>query len=401
MDEQLTKLQALPMTVRTARMLERTARRRLRRDGAAFVAGLGIWLAPRHRSMPAGSDAAAAFDDLFDYLVRLLAVTRGPGHVEELLRLLAAARPDDPEHDRYVASLLASCQRPADLAPVYGEGTAASEELRACLLHELVLRGVPVAEAPGIAAWATSPHWRDHPLAALPPVPTEPERDPDLPAYSVDGSSCGFPYPDPEDRYPAPRPLAAPVAAVETTTAATARAMASAVANWAEHPEEPEGRVEARTFAFAEPLGSDVSTDVSTDVLPDALPGVLVALGLDCLTDLGELPEPGRKTAFGVVPVEAAEVWRFLFAASSTGGAYDSACYAAYGRLHAWTSLAALAGAPPDAPASEVEARVRACAWYRFGADTPWFHRVVWDLGVLALSPDRRRLAVLAATTTD
>ncbi|MFJ4667084.1 DUF6183 family protein [Kitasatospora purpeofusca] len=161
------------------------------------------------------------------------------------------------------------------------------------------------------------------------------------------------------------------------------------MANWAEHPEEPEGRVEARTFAFPGPLE------------PDALPGTLVALGLDCLTGLGELPKPGRKTAFGVVPVEAAEVWRFLFAASSTGGAYDSACYAAYGRLHAWRSLAALAGAPSDAPASAVEARVRACTWYRFGADTPWFHRVVWDLGVLALSQDRRRLAVLAATTTD
>ncbi|WP_244215425.1 DUF6183 family protein [Kitasatospora purpeofusca] len=387
-DDELTKFMTTPMTDRNARTLERLARRRLKRDGAAFVADLGIGLAPRHRSMPAGSDASAAFDELFDHLVRLLAVTRGPGHVGELLRLLAAGRPDDPEHDRYVASLLASCQRPADLAPVYEEGGAASEELRACLLHELVLRGVPVAETPGIASWATSPHWRDHPLAALPLVPAEPERDPDLPAYSVDGSSCGFPYPDPEDRYPAPRLDAAP-AAVETTTAATVRAVAAAVANWAEHPEEPEGRVEARTFAYPEPLE------------PGALPGALVALGLDCLTDLGELPEPGRKTAFGVVPVEAAEVWRFLFAASSTGGAYDSACYGAYGRLHAWRSLAALAGAPPDAPASEVEANVRACAWYRFSADTPWFHRVVWDLGVLAVSPDGRRLAVLAATTTD
>ncbi|MFD4903639.1 DUF6183 family protein [Kitasatospora purpeofusca] len=47
-----------------------------------------------------------------------------------------------------------------------------------------------------------------------------------------------------------------------------------------------------------------------------------------------------------------------------------------------------------------MEARVRACAWYRFGADTPWFLRVVWDLGVLAVSPDRL-LAVPAATTTD
>nr|BEK69613.1 hypothetical protein KPHV_68400 [Kitasatospora purpeofusca] len=75
--------------------------------------------------------------------------------------------------------------------------------------------------------------------------------------------------------------------------------------------------------------------------------------------------------------------------------------YGAYGQLHVWPSLASLAGAPTDAPASEVEAPVRACARYRFGADTPWFHRVVWELGVLAVSPDLRGLAVLAATTTD
>ncbi len=105
-----------------------------------------------------------------------------------------------------------------------------------------------------------------------------------------------------------------------------------------------------RTFAFAQPLDAE------------AVPGALVALGLDCLTDLGDLPKPGAKTAFAVVAVESAEVWQRLFAASSTGGA--------------------------DAPGS-------------YGADTPWFHRVVWELGVLALSPDGRHLSVLAATTTD
>ncbi|WP_375340969.1 DUF6183 family protein [Kitasatospora purpeofusca] len=73
----------------------------------------------------------------------------------------------------------------------------------------------------------------------------------------------------------------------------------------------------------------------------------------------------------------------------------------AYGQLHVWPSLASPAGAPTDAPASEVEAPVRACARYRFGADTPWFHRVVWDVGVLAVSPDFLSLAVLAVTTTD
>ncbi|MFB7471783.1 DUF6183 family protein [Kitasatospora sp. NPDC056184] len=385
MDDELSKILAMPLTNRNALKLERLAGRRLKRGDAAFVADLGIGLARSHRS-------AAEFDGLFDRLVRRLAVTRGPGNVGQLLRLLAAGGPDDPAYDRYVASVLAACRRPEDLTVVFDdgpEGGAASEELRACLLHELVLRGVPVADTPGVAGWATSPHWRDHPLGGLPLAPMAAEREPDLPYYGIDGGSYGLPYWDPEDRHAAPRLDVRVPAVVETTTAATAAAVAAAVANWAEHPDEPEGRFEARTFAFAEPLE------------PDAVPGALVALGLDCLADLGDLPDPGEETGFGVVAVEAAEVWQVLFAAASTGGAYDSGCHGAYGRLQAWRSLAALAGAPADASAGEAEEYVRGGAWYRFGAATPWFHRVVWDLGVLAVAPDRRRLAVLAATTTD
>ncbi|MFE7193359.1 DUF6183 family protein [Kitasatospora sp. NPDC057541] len=178
-------------------------------------------------------------------------------------------------------------------------------------------------------------------------------------------------------------------AAVETTTAAIAEALAAPVANWVDEGEQSEARVEARTFAFSEPLE------------PGAVPYALVGLSPDCLADLGQLPPPGKATVFGVVAVEPAEVWRVLFAAASTGGPYESGCYGAYGRLHAWRALAGLAGARADASPGEVEEHVRRFAWYRFGADTPWFHRVVWDLGVLAVGPDRRRLAFLAATATD
>ncbi|WP_344339967.1 DUF6183 family protein [Kitasatospora putterlickiae] len=385
MDDALSKILAKPLTSRNALALERLAARRLKHGEPAFVADLGIGLARRHGSAP-------EFDGLFDRLVRLLAVRRGPGHVGQLLRLLAAAGPDDAERDRYAASVLAACQQPADLAVVFEDGPAdgtAPEELRACLLHELVLRGVPVADTPGIAGWAASPHWRGHPLAALPLATTVVEREPGLPHYTVDGSSYGLPYWDPEDRHPAPRRDVGVPPAVETTTVATAALMATAVEDWAEDPEETEGRFEARTFTFAEPLE------------PPAVPVALVSLGLDCLAALGDLPEAGQETAFGVVAAEPAEVWQVLFAAASTGGAYVSGRFGAYGRLHAWRSLAALAGAPADASPGEVEEHVRGCAWYRFGAATPWFHRVVWDLGVLAVARDGRRLAVLAATTSD
>ncbi|MEV0191049.1 DUF6183 family protein [Kitasatospora purpeofusca] len=64
----------------------------------------------------------------------------------------------------------------------------------------------------------------------------------------------------------------------------------------------------------------------------------------------------------------------------------------ACGQLHVRPSPASPAGAPTDAPASEVEAPVRACARCRFGADTPRLHRVVRDLGVSAVFPGRPRL---------
>ncbi|MFD5559857.1 DUF6183 family protein [Kitasatospora griseola] len=85
-----------------------------------------------------------------------------------------------------------------------------------------------------------------------------------------------------------------------------------------------------------------------------------------------------------------------MFAAASTGGAYNHGVQGAYGRLAAWQSPAALA----DAGLPTAEARATACHWFTFDAPAPWFDRIVWDFGPAALTPDRRRLAVLAATDT-
>ncbi|GGK61998.1 hypothetical protein Ppa06_60940 [Planomonospora parontospora subsp. parontospora] len=49
---------------------------------------------------------------------------------------------------------------------------------------------------------------------------------------------------------------------------------------------------------------------------------------------------------------------------------------------------------------AEVEQRVRVCTWFGFEGSTPWFYRVVWDIGLAALSRDGRRLAVPTATDT-
>lgn len=97
----------------------------------------------------------------------------------------------------------------------------------------------------------------------------------------------------------------------------------------------------------------------------------------------------------------AAEAWRALFAASSLGGVCNTGAHGAYGRLAAWHSMAGIVGLEETASAADVEARVLEWSWYRFDPETVWFEGVDWDLAIVAVSPDRTRLTVLAATDTD
>ncbi|MEV6235891.1 DUF6183 family protein [Lentzea sp. NPDC051838] len=254
---------------------------------------------------------------------------------------------------RHTASMLAS--RGADLS------AARSTEERACLVHELVLRGTPGRPL------------GDHPLAWLPLTRSELEEHVDLPEYDDDGHA----------RFTRPRgrqcgwtviagaqiPAARETACLDHTTAA--------VDGWTKGSN---GTIEARGFEFDEPVPAEL------------LPNVLLGLKLQC-TD-------GEKKTFWVAEATPAEVWRELFAASSLGGACNAGTYGAYGRLAAWRSLAGLVGLE-NAEAADVEARVNEWHWYRFDPETCWFEGVDWDLAVIALSPDRTRLTVLAATDTD
>ncbi|WP_035804256.1 DUF6183 family protein [Kitasatospora mediocidica] len=347
---------------------------RVAQGDAAFAADLGIALA---RTYGTGGQVWQ-YRSVFDLLLRLLSTTAGPGNVTEALRMISSDEVTSRKLDRYTASLLASSHEAADLAAAFTGRT--SEELRACLVHELVLRGVDVQDTPGITGWATSPHWSHHPLRWLPLALSDLEGTAVLPSHSIRGSSHSLPYGRPKSGELAVIADARVPSAEETTTQAAATAMAKAVANWAE---ESNGRIEARVFGLAEPLDAE------------SVPTALLTLGLECLH------EAGRTTPPSVAVLPPAQAWEVLFAAAATGGAYNSGSYGAYGRLAAWRSLAALAGSPEGSTSAEAEAQVLDCAWYGFGTDTQWFDQVAWDIGLAALSPGRRRLAVLAATDTD
>lgn len=351
---------------------------RLARGDASFVADLGIALAREYGADPMRT---WQYRSVFDYVLRLLARTPGPENVAQVLRLLTAV--DAPVPHRYAASLLAAGQAPDDLGAVFAGGGSegdASEELCSCLAHEMLLRGVEVGEIGPLAAWATAPHRSRHPLAWLPLDRASFEEKPDLPTYSANGSSYAIPFgPSAGSDMPA-RTAAYVPSAVETTTPTRGAAMTAAVSNWVE---ESNGRVEARTFEFAEPLGTG------------SVAAAVVTLGLACMDGAP------AKACFSVTGSAPAQLWRILFAAAASGGAYNSGHYAAYGRLAAWRSLAGLSGCPADATAGEVEARVQNCAWYELSATTAWFEQVAWDVGVIAVGPEGRDLAVLAATDTD
>ncbi|EGX56187.1 hypothetical protein SZN_29140 [Streptomyces zinciresistens K42] len=354
----------------------KTADRSLERGDAAFVTDLAIALA--------GADVSDAgrtwqYRSVFDYLLRLMATTPGPGNVAQTLRLVSSAEVYGRKLDRYTASLLASSQPAEELAVAFtGHAT---EELRACLVHELVLRGVDVTGTPGIAGWATSPHWSHHPLRRLPLALAEVEGQPDLPSCNARGGSHSMPYGPLANREVRGDGRAQVPSAEETTTEAVTKGIGAAVTNWAD---ESNGRIEARTF------------DLAASLAVESVPSTLMALGLKCLEGAGT-----KKTSLSVAACPPEHAWRVLFAAASTGGAYNSGARGAYGRLAAWQSMAGLSGTAYDSPAEEVEARARACAWYAFSANTKWFERVAWDIGLVAVSPDSRQLAMLAATDTD
>jgi hypothetical protein len=358
------------------------AERKVAAGDADFVARLGIAVAQQSSS---SGDHVWQYRSVLDRLLRIVALAPGRENARQAFRLITTAWPDDRRRVRYAASLLAAGQSPADLAAAFTGGASsggAAQELRACLVHELVLRGTAVTEIPAIARWTGSAHWQRHPLAWLPLQLSALEATRTLPSYHVRGSSYTTPYgPSRQRAEPADRPGGTTVpAARDATTPAADAAIAAAVANWAA---ESNGKIEAKVFDLAGPLHAE------------QVPSALAALRLDCLSGL----TPHDRFTVSACP--AARAWHILFAAASTGGAYNHGLYGAYGRLAAWQSMAGLCGASAAAPAAEAEKKAQASHWFSFDADTNWFEHVAWDIGLAAIRPGQRNLAILAATDTD
>ncbi|EGJ77761.1 hypothetical protein STTU_4971 [Streptomyces sp. Tu6071] len=368
--------------------VDEMAERAVAAGDARFLGDLGVALA--------GSGLGAGrHRHVFRYLLRLLCLTPGREYVEGAVRLVAAtnatadgatttatAPPPRARYSRLAAALLAEGQSAAELAAIFAGGSRAHtpEELRACLVHELVLRGTPPDEVPALARWAHSPHWSHHPLHQLPLELLLVEKHPVLASNSPRGGSRSLPDPRPGDPVDPGRPGSRRPLATDLTTDAFRAAAGAAVLNWCA---ESNGEYETGCW--------ELSAPATEDTLPELLRG----LGL---SSLGTTNSRRRLALTRCAPEQ---VWGALFAAAAHGGAYNSGEHGAYGRLAAWRSLAALVGAPSDADPARVEEVTRGCAWYGFAGSTKWFHEVAWDIGFAAVRPGGRGLAVLAATDTD
>ncbi|MFG2296375.1 DUF6183 family protein [Streptomyces sp. NPDC048603] len=368
-----------------ARELERLvwaqAGARARQGDLAYVGELGSRLATGHE---AALEDARTHERGLAHVLRVLALTPGRDSLEQLIPLLDEHGPYGRSETgpRFVAALLAQAQRPADLAELLYDGQGLKrkrlDELRACLFHELLLRGVDARELRPVAFWlAFRGGW--HRLSWLPAERRPLEAGSTFPSWSIGGSAHGVPMGLPaEGRMDPPTPRTAAPSSLRNV--ATAEVHENIVA--APHT----GRFccyDGWVFEPDEPLE------------PALVPALLPVLPMDCVAGLSPT---GR---FEVARRAPADIWPMLFGTASMGGFTGRGAQGAWGRRAAWSSMAGLCGAPPGASAEEVERLALKSVWFHFECDTEWFYDDGEGYGLAVLSPDHRRLAVLTATDTD
>ncbi|MFE2943471.1 DUF6183 family protein [Streptomyces sp. NPDC059255] len=338
-----------------------------------------------------GTDEGLHYQVVLDRVRRTLAAHPGP----QSLRILSAveasrgvAAQERVRAERGLARLVADGHRVADIAEVVfaaGAASTLSREFKACLLHELVFRSVPVEEYPALRAFAGTLVSEGHPLAVLPLRLLPSERGLRRPRGAADDWTWAVP-PASVAAFDEPELLASPDALrrtsgidmTEITDAPSAAAMGAAVRPWCS---ESNGVVAAQEFW---------SPDA---VSPDDFTAVLRRLPL---TAWPEGQPPVR-----VAPATPDTVLRTLLTAAVLRSAYGSGLGRAYGRLAAWQSLGGLTGAPADAPPARVTELVEQTHWFRIAPVSDWFNEVAWDLAVAALRPGGQEIAVLTATDTD
>lgn len=249
------------------------------------------------------------------------------------------------------------------------------------LIQESVARGACYDDVEPITTFWTALSEREEPLAWLPLHRVDIERSADFPRYRGSGSVTHRPSSSVNGilaKQSSKNPNRKSFKAVPQTfdQASAARC----VRKWEEHSN---GKFEAKLFQTTSPISA---ADVSAKQL--------LNLQLECLANA--TPQDVR-----VDLVTTDHVFAILFSAASHGGAYPSGVDGAYGRLAAWKSLASLVGVAETASFDEVCDAVSQSDWCSIESTAKWFYNVAWDFGIVCVRPDKRHIAVLAASDED
>ncbi len=256
--------------------------------------------------------------------------------------------------------------------------TVSDLEAKAILLHEAVMRKKVLTNSEAATRSAALLASHRHPLAFLPLTLFDFEDELSLPSYQLGSAGWGMPFgPHGSEQTREVASAEAEFAFTEKTTTERATRIASAIKNWAE---ESNGKFEARTFHVDAP---------ESLILEPAIRN----LGLECVGPSDALAFPEKQSL--------KEVFAVLFAAASTGGAYNSGEFAGYGRLSAWRSLGGLVGCGETAAINDVARVAGDCEWLLFSTSNDWYYQVAWDIGIACWNPSLRDLTILAATDTD
>jgi hypothetical protein len=274
------------------------------------------------------------------------------------------------------ATALARDATVEELATIFNGGgrTGHSDELRAMIVHELELAGHDVLNHPAVGRWARLGHWRHHGLGWLPLVLADFEK-PDPRSERFDQGWEGLLADKSVDA------VGSNLETVVTTTADFIDRAGRPFAHWAEHSN---GKIDAREYLAADPVRDDDLRGLLARAAPAFLAG-------------------GDARTLRAIPATLRQVWARLYEAGSGSSFYGPRQGGAYGRLHAWQSIAALAGAPATAAPDDVADLARSCRWFALDTTSSWFWDVWWlsDVALACIGPEPERVAVIAATDTD
>ncbi len=312
---------------------------------------------------------------------RFLDRTKAPPEAE-MVRHEAQAMPNAPA--RTFGALLAFGQRDRqlDLAIACASEDPALLDLVACWIQERVVRGSGVGSNPAVGRFWRGLESDRHELARLPLelLPIEAGLVIESPRqfrFDTLGNWFAFAEPVCPSGSPVPNAVMPLTTAVDVPLTNPEREEIAAV--WANPVLFPNGRWEARVFRLDRPPD------------PTELRYALETLPVECLRS---------GTVVRQYASSARQALNVLLCSATVGGAYATGRSAAYGRLLAWRSLAALTGARREDPFELVQRLADACSWVFFSSDSEWFDGVCQDVGLVCFRPDRS-IAVFAATDSD